>query len=196
MIITVQHAKIMTMLYTCAGLIGKPQTTKVNMARGVHRYVSTVEALNTAHPTAVGALGTIGNNQMVHPNPWGKTNRSIPKFQKTPWVEQPLWVPTHRDTHLSPNLKGPTLDMIANIHNTTEITIMITGSHRGSLMQSLMRDTTRDTHFLHPTNTFIKQFIPRGTKQIIIADCWEPIKDNRGDENKSGSTGSNPQRDD
>ena len=52
-----------------------------------------------------------------------------------PWVEQPLWVPTHRDTCLSPNLKGPTLDMTANLPNTTEITIMTTGSHRGSLMQ-------------------------------------------------------------
>ena len=28
----------------------------------------------------------------------------------------------------------------------TEITIMITGSHRGSLMQGLMKDTTRGTH--------------------------------------------------
>ena len=63
-----------------------------------------------------------------------------------PWVEQPLQVPTHRDTHLSPNLKGPTLDMITNLHNTTEITIMITGSHRGSLTQGLMKDTTRRTH--------------------------------------------------
>ena len=38
MIITVQHAKIMTMLHTCAGLIDKPQKTKVIRARGVHRY--------------------------------------------------------------------------------------------------------------------------------------------------------------
>ena len=66
MIITVQHVKTMTMLHTCAGLIDKPQTTKVNMARGVHRYV---EALSTAHPTALGDLGTIGNNHMVHSNP-------------------------------------------------------------------------------------------------------------------------------
>ena len=56
------------MLHTCAGLIDEPQTTKVNRARGIHRYVSTVEALNTAHPTAVGDLGTIGNNHVVHPN--------------------------------------------------------------------------------------------------------------------------------
>ena len=69
MIITVQHVKIMTMLHTCAGLIDKPQTTKINMARGVHRYASTLEALNTAHPTAIGDLGTIGNNHMVHLNP-------------------------------------------------------------------------------------------------------------------------------
>ena len=69
MIIIVQHVKIMTMLHTCAGLIDKPPTTKVNRDRGVHRYVSTVGALNTVHPTAIGDLGTIGNNHMVHPNP-------------------------------------------------------------------------------------------------------------------------------
>ena len=69
MIITVQHVKSMTMLHTCAGLTGRPPTTKVIRARGVHRYASTVEALNTVHPTAVGDLGTIGNNHMVHPNP-------------------------------------------------------------------------------------------------------------------------------
>ena len=57
------------MLYTCAGLADKPPTTKVNRDRGVHRYVSTAEALNTTHPTAIGDLGTIGNNHMVHPNP-------------------------------------------------------------------------------------------------------------------------------
>ena len=54
--------------YTHAGLIDEPQTTKVNRARGIHRYASTVEALNTVHPTAVGDLGTIGNNHVVHPN--------------------------------------------------------------------------------------------------------------------------------
>ena len=42
------------MLHTCAGLVDKPQTSKVNMARGVHRYASTVEVLSTAHPTAIG----------------------------------------------------------------------------------------------------------------------------------------------
>ena len=67
--IIVQHVKIMTMLHTCAKLTDKPPTTKVNRDRGVHRYVSTVEALNTVHPTAVGDLGTIGNNHMVHLNP-------------------------------------------------------------------------------------------------------------------------------
>ena len=68
MTITVQHVKTMTMLHTCAGLIDKPQTTKVNRAIGVYRYASTVEALNTVHPTAIGDLGTIGNNHVVHPN--------------------------------------------------------------------------------------------------------------------------------
>ena len=63
MIITVQHAKIMTMLHTCAGLTDRPPTTKV------HRYASTMEALNTVHPTAIGDLGTIGNNHVVHLNP-------------------------------------------------------------------------------------------------------------------------------
>ena len=57
------------MLHTCAGLADRPPTTKVNRARGVHRYASTVEVLNTVHPTAVGDLGTIGNNHVVHPNP-------------------------------------------------------------------------------------------------------------------------------
>ena len=69
MIITAQHVKIMTMLHTCARLTDKPPTTKVNRDRGVHRYASTMEALNTVHPTAVGDLGTIGNNHGVHPNP-------------------------------------------------------------------------------------------------------------------------------
>ena len=68
MIITVQCAKIMTILHTCAGLIDEPQTTKVNRARGVHTYASTVKALNTAHPTAIWDLGTIGNNHVVHLN--------------------------------------------------------------------------------------------------------------------------------
>ena len=69
MTIIVQHVKIMTMLHTCVGLEDKPPTTKVNRARGVHRYISTVEAVNTSHPTAKGDLGTIGNNHMVHLNP-------------------------------------------------------------------------------------------------------------------------------
>ena len=52
MIIIVQHVKIMTMLHTCVGLTGKPATTKVNKARQVRRYASTVEALSTVHLTA------------------------------------------------------------------------------------------------------------------------------------------------
>ena len=71
-----------------------------------------------------------------------------------PLVEQPLWVPTHRHTHPSPDLKGPTpkiqeiWDQATALHITTEIiiTIMITGSHRDSLMQGLTKDTTRGTH--------------------------------------------------
>ena len=69
MTIIVQHVKITTMLHTCVGLEDKPPTTKVNRARGVHRHASTVEAWNTAHPTAEGDLGTIRNNHTVHPNP-------------------------------------------------------------------------------------------------------------------------------
>ena len=69
MIIIVQCVIITTMLHTCAGLADRPPTSKVNRVSRVHRYVSTVEALNTFHPTAVGDLGTIGNNHMVHPNP-------------------------------------------------------------------------------------------------------------------------------
>ena len=69
MIITVQHVIGMAMLHTCAGLADRSPTTKVNRARGIHRYASTVEALNTVHPTAIGDLGTIGNNHMVHLNP-------------------------------------------------------------------------------------------------------------------------------
>ena len=41
------------------------------------------------------------------------------------------------------------LDMITDLNNTTEITIMITGNHRGSLMQGLTKDTTRGTHPLY-----------------------------------------------
>ena len=48
MITTVQCAKIMTMLHTCVGPIDKPQTTRVNRAREIHRYAYTVEASNTA----------------------------------------------------------------------------------------------------------------------------------------------------
>ena len=69
MILIVQHVKIMTMLHTCAGLADELPTTKVNRDRGVHRYVSTAEALNTVHPTAIGDLGTIGNNHVEHLNP-------------------------------------------------------------------------------------------------------------------------------
>ena len=69
MTIIVQHVKIMTMLHTCVGLTDKPATTKVNKAREVHRYASTVGALNTVHLTAEGDLGTIGNNHMIHLNP-------------------------------------------------------------------------------------------------------------------------------
>ena len=69
MTIFVQHVKIMTMLHTCVGLTDKPATTKVNKARKVPRYPSTVEALNTVHLTAEGDLGTIGNNHMIHLSP-------------------------------------------------------------------------------------------------------------------------------
>ena len=69
MTIIVQHVKIMTMLHTCVGLTDKPATTKANKVREVHRYASTVEALNTVHPTAEGDLGTIGNNHMIHLSP-------------------------------------------------------------------------------------------------------------------------------
>ena len=60
-----------------------------------------------------------------------------------------------RYTHPSPNLKGPTLkiqeiwDQITNLHNITEKIITITGSHRDSLMQGLIKDTTRGTHPLY-----------------------------------------------
>ena len=67
--IIVQHVKITTMLHTCVGLTDKPATTKVNKAREVHRYESSVGALNTVHLTAEGDLGTIGNNHMIHLNP-------------------------------------------------------------------------------------------------------------------------------
>ena len=50
-------------------------------------------------------------------------------------VEQHLW--------------EPTIDTIADHHDTTEITILITGSCRDSLTQGLMKDTTRGTHLLH-----------------------------------------------
>ena len=50
--IIVQYVKIMTMLHTCVGLTDKPATTKVNKAREVHRYASTVGALNTVHLSA------------------------------------------------------------------------------------------------------------------------------------------------
>ena len=63
------NVKIMTMLHTCVGLADKPATTKVNKAREVHRYASTVETLNAVHLTAKGDLGTIGNNHMIHLNP-------------------------------------------------------------------------------------------------------------------------------
>ena len=129
MTIIVQHVKIMTMLHTCVGLTDKPATTKVNKAREVCRYASTVEASNTVHLTAKGDLGTIGNNHMIHLNPWGETNRLILMFQ----VEQHLW--------------EPTLNTMANLHNITETTT--TGSHRGSLRQGSMKDTTRGTHLLH-----------------------------------------------
>ena len=68
-IIIVQLVKFMTMLHTCVGLADKPTTTKVNKAREVHRYASTVEALNTVHLTAKEVLGTIENNHMIHLNP-------------------------------------------------------------------------------------------------------------------------------
>ena len=41
------------------------------------------------------------------------------------------------------------LDMITDLHNITEITMMITGSHGGSLMQGLTKDTTGGTHPLY-----------------------------------------------
>ena len=69
MIIIVQCAIIMTMLHTCAGLADRPLTTKVNRVSRVHKYASTVEASNTVHQTAIGDIGTIGNNHIVHLNP-------------------------------------------------------------------------------------------------------------------------------
>ena len=66
--IIIVHVKTTTMPHTCAGLADMLQTTKVNRTRGVHRYASTVEALNTDHLIAEGDLGTIGNNHMVHLN--------------------------------------------------------------------------------------------------------------------------------
>ena len=65
----VQHVKITTMLHTYVGLTDKPATTKINKAREVCRYASTVEALNTVHLTAKGDLVTIGNNHMIHLSP-------------------------------------------------------------------------------------------------------------------------------
>ena len=66
MIIIAQCVITMTMLHTCAGFTDRPTTTKVNKVSRVHKYVSTVEVLNTVHPTAAGDLGTTGNNHVVH----------------------------------------------------------------------------------------------------------------------------------
>ena len=67
---------------------------------------------------------------------------------------------TGANTHGHPcqsHIKGPIpkiweiLDQITDIHSLPEILIiiMITGSHRDSLRQSLMKDTTRGTHPLY-----------------------------------------------
>ena len=69
MIIIAQCVKTMTMLHTCVGPTDRPTTTQVNKISRVHKYVSTVEVLNTVHPTATGDLGTTGNNHVVHPIP-------------------------------------------------------------------------------------------------------------------------------
>ena len=69
MIITAQCVITMTMLHTCAGSTDRPTTTQVNKVSRVHKYVSTMEVLNTVHPTAAGDLGTTENNCIVHPIP-------------------------------------------------------------------------------------------------------------------------------
>ena len=52
------------------------------------------------------------------------------------------------------HLRQPTMDTIADHNDTTEITILITGSHRDSLTQGSMKDTARGTCTSSiPTNT-------------------------------------------
>ena len=80
MIIIVQCVITMTMLHTCAGLTDRPITTKVNRVSRVHKYVSTVEVLNTVHPTAAGDLGTKGNNHIVLYICYGKLYLHKQKF--------------------------------------------------------------------------------------------------------------------
>ena len=99
------------------------------------------------------------NREQPHntPNSLRRDQQAISKILGNATGRTALRVPTHRHTHPSPNLKGPTpkiweiWDQITNLHNITEIiiTIMITGSHRDSLMQGLMKDTTRGTHPLY-----------------------------------------------
>ena len=156
MTIIAPHVIIMNMLHTCVGFTGTTRK-KVNKASRVHSSASTVGASNTVLPTATGDLGTTGNNHMVHPTLSGRTSHPILKFWEMPLVIQLQKVLTHIDIHLSPNFKGPILkiweipDQITNLHSFSEILIiiLIKGSHRDSLMQGLMKHTTRGTHPLY-----------------------------------------------
>ena len=151
MIIIVQCVIITTMLHTCAGLTRQAannQDQQGQWSPQICVYCGSIE-----HSSSNCNRRPWDNREQPcgTPESLRKDQQANSEIWEMPWVEQPLWVPTHRDTCLSPNLKGPMLecqqilDTITDLHNTTEITIIITGSHRGSLTQGLMKDTTRGT---------------------------------------------------
>ena len=154
--IIIAHVITMIMLHTCAGLTDRPTTIKVNKVKQSPQIC--VYCGSTEHSSSNCHRRPWDNREQPHSTPEFLEERPtglIPKFWEMLLVGQPLWVPIYGvHPHSVPISKDPIpkfqeiLDLITNLHNISEIIIiiMITGSHRGSLMQGLMKGTIRGTH--------------------------------------------------
>ena len=89
------------------------------------------------------------------------------------------------------------LDTITGLHNTTETTIMITGSHRSNLTQGLMKDTTRGTQpLIFPPTPSLNSSFPEVLSKSLLQIVENQSRTIEAMEGKSGSTGSGLQRND
>ena len=168
------------MLHTCAGLADRLPTTKVNRVSIVHKYVSTVEALNHSSSNCCRRPWDNKEQPCSTPKSLRRVQQANSEISGNAMGRTALMSANTQGTSTSaPISKGPMLehvgkilDTITDLHNTTEITIMITGSHRSNLTQGLMKDTNqRYSPPVFPSTPSLNSSFPEALSKSLFADC-------------------------